>query len=118
MALPAAYFAVLTDPKSLKPVLAVSATRNSDQLVVKRLDAGIVVPGKSLELWALPAGGKPRSLGLVAMQEKGILRMKAAADQSIGDAAVLAVSLEPSGGSPTALPTGPVLYTGPCIKTW
>ena len=116
--MPAAYFAVLTDPKSLKPVLAVSATRNSDQLVVKRLDAGIVVPGKSLELWALPAGGKPRSLGLVAMQEKGILRMKAAADQSIGDAAVLAVSLEPSGGSPTALPTGPVLYTGPCIKTW
>ena len=27
-------------------------------------------------------------------------------------AGVLAVSLEPSGGSPTGLPTGPVLYQG------
>ena len=33
--------------KSQKPVLFVSATRASDQLFVKRLDAAIVVPGRS-----------------------------------------------------------------------
>jgi len=116
--LPAAYFAVLSDPKSQKPVLAVSASRNSDRLIVKMLDASIAVPGKSLELWALPPGGAPRSLGLVATREKDTLSLKTVADQSLGDAAVLAVSLEPSGGSPTASPTGPVLYTGPCVKIW
>ena len=30
----------------------------------------------------------------------------------------LAVSLEPAGGSPTGLPTGPVLYSGPLQKLY
>jgi len=30
----------------------------------------------------------------------------------------LAVSLEPRGGSPTGLPTGPVLYTGPVQRLY
>jgi anti-sigma-K factor RskA len=116
--MPAAYVAVLTDPKSQKAVLAVSATRNSDQLVVKRLDPSIVVPGRSLELWALPPGQAPRSLGLVATQDKHTLRLRNEADAALGDAAMLAISLEPPGGSPTGAPTGPVLYTGACVKTW
>ena len=116
--LPAAYFAVLTDPKSQKAVLAVSATRNSDRLVVKRLEASISVPGKSLELWALPPGQAPRSLGVVATQEKHTVPLKGRADVALGDTAMLAISLEPAGGSPTGAPTGPVLYTGPCIKVW
>ena len=116
--LPAAYFAVLSDPKSQKPVLAVSARRTSDRMTVKMLDASIAVQGRSLELWALPPGGAPRSLGLVGLRDKDTLALKAVADQSLGDATVLAVSLEPSGGSPTAAPTGPVLYSGPCVKIW
>jgi len=109
---------VLSDPKSQKAVMAVSAQRTSDRMTVKMLDTSIAVPGKSLELWAVPPGGAPRSLGLVAVREKDTLLLKAKADQSLGDAAILAVSLEPSGGSPTASPTGPVLYTGPCVKIW
>lgn len=116
--LPAAYFAVLSDPKSQKPVLLVTATRASDQLVVKRLDASILVPGKSLELWALPPGKAPRSLGLVAAQERHTVKMRAVADESLGEAPVLAISLEPAGGAPGGAPTGPVLYTGPCLKIW
>lgn len=116
--LPAAYVAVLTDPKSQKAVLAVSAARNSTQLIVKRLDAGIVVPEKSLELWALPPGKAPRSLGVVATQEKHAVNLKGAADAALGDATALAISLEPPGGSPTGAPTGPVLYTGACVKIW
>lgn len=116
--MPAAYFAVLTDAKSQKPVLAVSAMRTSSHLVVKRLDEKIVVPGRSLELWALPPGQAPRSLGVVAAQAKHTLRLDRRADAALDDAAMLAVSLEPRGGSPTGSPTGPVLYTGPCIKIW
>jgi len=116
--LPAAYFAVLTDPKTQKAVLAVTATRNSDRMVVKRLETSINVQGRSLELWALPAGQAPRSLGIVATQDKHTVQLRGKADAALGDSAVLAVSLEPSGGSPTGAPTGPVLYTGPCIKIW
>jgi anti-sigma-K factor RskA len=40
------------------------------------------------------------------------LDAKAARDLAHGG---LAVSLEPEGGSPTGLPTGPVLYSGPVL---
>jgi anti-sigma-K factor RskA len=116
--MPAAYLAILTDPKSQKAVLVVSAGRKSDQLVVKTLDPSIHVAGRSLELWALPARGAPKSLGLVGAQEKAMLKLVGAADQSLADVPMLAVSLEPRGGSPTGAPTGPVLFSGPCVKSW
>jgi len=111
------YIAVLSDPKTNHPVLVATAERGEMVLRVNTLDPAIHVAGRSLELWALPRGAQPRSLGLVSDQ-KAILRLAAAADQSLGDVPTLAVSLEPQGGSPTGQPTGPVLYTGPCVKYW
>lgn len=116
--MPNAYLAVLSDPKSQRPVLVVSAAVKSDQLWVKTLDPAIHVAGKSLELWALPKGAAPKSLGLVSAEDKAALKLVAAADQSLEDVPALAVSLEPRGGSPTGAPTGPVLFSGPCIKFW
>jgi len=111
------YIAVLSDPKTNHPVLVATAERGEMVLRVNTLDPAIHVAGRSLELWALPRGAQPRSLGLVSDQ-KTTLRLAAAADQSLGDVPALAVSLEPQGGSPTGQPTGPVLYTGPCVKYW
>ena len=116
--IPASYLAVLSDPKTQKPALLVSAGRKSDQLWVKTLDPSIHVGDKSLELWALPKSGAPKSLGLVSAGEKAMLKLVAAADQSLADVPALAVSLEPKGGSPTGAPTGPVLFSGPCVKYW
>ncbi|MBI3376225.1 MAG: anti-sigma factor [Betaproteobacteria bacterium] len=115
---PPSYVAVLADPMTRKPVLMVAAARKSDQLLVKRLDDSIMVADKSLELWALPAGQAPVSLGVVAPENKYLLKLTAVADQSLGEIPQLALSLEPKGGSPSGVPTGPVLYTGPCIKYW
>jgi anti-sigma-K factor RskA len=114
---PASYIAVLSDPKTSHPVLVATAERGERVLRVTTLEPAIHVAGRSLELWALPRGGQPKSLGLVA-GEKSELKLLAAADQSLGDVPALAVSLEPQGGSPTGQPTGPVLYTGPCVKYW
>jgi len=114
---PAAYVALLTDPKTQRAVLYVSADRKGTALRVKALDPSIRVADASLELWALPRGGKPRSLGLVP-GERGVLPLAAVADEALGDVPMLAVSLEPKGGSPTGAPTGPVLYSGPCVKDW
>ncbi len=116
--IPASYLAVLSDPKTQRPVLVAWAERRSDQLQLTTLDPAIQVPGKSLELWALPASGAPRSLGLVAAGNQGSLKLVAAADESLGAIPALAISLEPAGGSPSGAPTGPVLFTGPCVKYW
>jgi anti-sigma-K factor RskA len=116
--LPASYVAVLSDPQTNHPVIVATAERSDKALRVNVLDPAIHVSGRSLELWALPRDGKPRSLGLVSNQEKETLKLVAAADQALGDVPALAISLEPQGGSPTGQPTGPVLYTGPCVKYW
>jgi anti-sigma-K factor RskA len=114
----AAYVAVLSDPKTSRPVLVASADQKGTVLRVNTLDPAIHVGGRSLELWALPREGKPRSLGVVSREERVNLKLVAAADRSLGDVPALALSLEPPGGSPTGQPTGPVLYSGPCVKYW
>lgn len=117
--MPATYLAVLSDPKTHKPMLVAAASRSSDQLWVKTLDPSINVPDRSLELWAImPAGQPPKSLGMVGRGDKTMLPLHAVADRSLGDVPMLAVSLEPMGGSPTGVPTGPVMYSGPCVKVW
>ncbi len=66
--------------------------------------------GKSLELWYVPEGQTPVSVGLVG---EGGIDLKGLTAQN-GD--LLAISLEPSGGSPTGTATGPVIYTGKLIE--
>jgi anti-sigma-K factor RskA len=116
-AMPASYVAVLSDPKTNQPVLIATAQRNAMVLHVNTLDPKIHVPGRSLELWALPSGAQPKSLGVLA-GGRSELKLLAVADRSLADVPALAISLEPPGGSPTGQPTGPVLYTGPCVKYW
>jgi len=71
--------------------------------------------GRSPELWLIPAGGKPIALGLAAFGRSVRLNPKI----EIGDPsrAILAVSMEPLGGSPTGQPTGPVVATGALERT-
>jgi anti-sigma-K factor RskA len=70
--------------------------------------------GKALELWVLPApgvnNGQPVSLGLLPAQGAERRTLTAAQRAALVGAKQLAVSLEPAGGSPTGLPTGPVLH--------
>ena len=112
------YMALLNDQKSQQPVLMVSAVRNSPKLMIKVLMPQTIAADKALELWALPAeqGKQPKSLGLVAASGVTTLQFLQAADQQLGNVPALAVSLEPKGGSPTGLPTGPVLYVGKWLK--
>ncbi len=63
----------------------------------------------AFELWSI-AGGPPRPIGLL-QQAAGSAVVLSAALLPPPDG-VLAVSLEPPGGSTTGLPTGPVLYQG------
>lgn len=93
-----------------QPALKVEA--HADYLQVEPLTLAAVDPGRSLELWAIPADGKPISLGVIPAGGKGKVELNEAQKALIGKPIALAVSLEPKGGSPTGQPTGPVLYQG------
>ncbi|MEJ7670662.1 MAG: anti-sigma factor [Casimicrobiaceae bacterium] len=103
--------AVLSD-KDGKLALIASAQRGDRFMTVKAVGVATPDAGKALELWLLPTGAAPRSLGVIPAA--GVSRVTLAAPPEIAVAQIpaLAVSLEPVGGSPTGAPTGPVLYTG------
>ncbi len=63
---------------------------------------------RALELWSLPASGAPRSLGLISSDKATVVQR----GKVLAGTTALAVSLEPTGGSPTGAPTGPVLFVG------
>ncbi|MFJ6323340.1 MULTISPECIES: anti-sigma factor domain-containing protein [unclassified Rhizobium] len=67
---------------------------------------------KSLQLWFVPGSGNPRSLGVFQPNAEGELLIPADLRETISAGATLAVSLEPFGGSPTGLPTGPIVASG------
>jgi anti-sigma-K factor RskA len=103
--------AVLAGPDA-KPVLVASADRGGRYLTVKPVARVDVAAGRALELWALPEGKDPRSLGLIPASGIGRVALAAPAGIVFETTPGLAVSLEPAGGSPTGKPTGPVLYSG------
>jgi len=72
---------------------------------------------RSLELWALPAESAPVSLGLMPASGRVRLALDERQRAAIGLAANVAVSEEPSGGSPTGAPTGPVLYVAAIARS-
>ena len=108
-----AYVATLADEKS-QPVLVLYGDAARSRLIVKVVGNANITPDKSLELWALPKGGAPLSLGLI---EGGIIRLPNAALGEPDQVPALAVTLEPKGGSPYKnAPTGPVLYKGAWVR--
>ncbi|HEY1606065.1 MAG TPA: anti-sigma factor [Allosphingosinicella sp.] len=66
--------------------------------------------GRSHELWLIPAGGKPLPMGMMPAGRP--MRMRVPGDMAMREGAMLAVSVEPMQGSPTGLPTGPVIAAG------
>jgi len=64
--------------------------------------------GHSLELWAVPTQGAPRSLGVLP-GGSGTVALRA---KVLAGADTLAVTVEPAGGSPSGAPTGPIVYAG------
>ncbi|WP_421852923.1 anti-sigma factor [Novosphingobium sp.] len=69
------------------------------------------------QLWLIPPGSKPLPLGILSGDGVQTMELPKALVQTIDHRASIAVSLEPKGGSPTGLPTGPVLASGKVTAT-
>lgn len=108
------YVAVLTDDKASASLL-VTFDPKKKTLVLKRVGNFREQADKSLELWALPPGAAPRSLGVLGTDP--VLRLTAA-DTDMRQVPTLAITLEPRGGVPPGSgPTGPILFKGALIET-
>jgi anti-sigma-K factor RskA len=82
----------------------------NQQIRVRARSPHALEAGKAHELWILPAQGNPVSLGLLPASGEIEHTLTAQQRAALSGAKQLAVSLEPAGGSPTGLPTGPVLH--------
>lgn len=69
-------------------------------------------PNQTYELWMIEGQNPPVSMGVVPAGESSRLGVDDESKARLAAGAVLAVSLEPEGGSPTGLPTGPVVAAG------
>lgn len=108
------YVAVLADNRHAPAMLVTVDTRHQ-RLILKRVSGFQEAADKSLQLWAVPPAGPPRSLGVLG--EGRLLRL-AAADRELQAAPALAISLEPKGGVPGDKgPSGPVLFQGALLQT-
>ena len=98
------------------PLWRIDITDDHQHMRAVALNRSALHPGKSLELWALPDGKAPVSLGV--LPDNGELDRLLTANQreALRLSAKVAVSLEPLGGSPTGGPTGPVLFVAEPVK--
>lgn len=107
------YVAVLNDDHASASMLVTFDPKHR-RLTLQRVGGFQEAADKSLQLWALPPGSKPRSLGVLTPER---LLQLTAGESDVREVPALAVSLEPKGGVPSETgPTGPVLFKGALIQ--
>ena len=106
--------ATLIDDKA-RTALLLTADSERRVFTARLVENAPVAADKSLQLWAVPKEGAPRSLGVIPPE--GAIELPLTGSAIGDDIATLAVSLEPRGGSPGAGgPTGPILYKGNWVR--
>ena len=106
-------------PQSLQLIAVLSGAQPDAQFVVN-LDKSasllqvsalnITLPeNKNLQLWLIRGSAAPQSLGLINHRDSNVFRLPPG---ELDNQTVLAVSLEPVGGSRLSGPSGPVIFQG------
>ena len=106
-------------PHSLQPIAVLSGAQPNAQFVVS-LDKSasliqvsalnITLPeNKALQLWLIRGSAAPQSLGLIDHTDSNAFRLPPG---ELNNQTMLAVSLEPVGGSKLSGPSGPVIFQG------
>lgn len=94
------------------PAWLASIDAAQGRVLVTPVPADADAQGRVAELWLIPEGGSPASLGLVSNDHSLSLDVPDALRAALVAGATLAVSLEPPGGAPHGAPTGPIVASG------
>ena len=96
--------------------LAVSYDSASRRLTIAPVQLD---PGKGdAELWVIPVGAtEPISLGVIDTHKPSSHQLDPIKARLVATGATLAISLEPTGGSPTGHATGPIVASGKLVET-
>lgn len=110
-------------PPQPAPLVAIMALDNGAPAFVATIDRAhgtmVVTPVTTWsdvahvpELWLIPPGDKPHSLGVVGSAKPVTVTIPADLRGAIDPKSIVAISVEPPGGSPTGQVTGPVIAKG------
>ena len=114
--LPAQFVAVLQQ-NAAAPAFILTVDTATKNFTVRKVGA-TPEPGKSYELWLVSDKlQRPRSLGVIGGSDFTIRPSLAAYDVETINKATYAVTIEPEGGSPTGVATGPIVYTGKLVES-
>jgi anti-sigma-K factor RskA len=107
------YVAVLENEQAQPMLVASMDERN--MFTIDMLGPDNTGPDEVMEIWCLPRdGGRPVSMGLLKGR-RARMPLNTEKLEQLHAAGEIAISIEPAGGSPTGLPTGPVMYRGSTI---
>lgn len=74
--------------------------------------SGEAVPDRDFELWAIQGDHAPISMGVIPVNDRSSVAISPEVMAGWGEGSVLAITLEPQGGSPSGAPTGPIVAKG------
>ncbi|MGN6151440.1 MAG: anti-sigma factor, partial [Lysobacteraceae bacterium] len=111
------------DPSAPKPVTTLAHDDGSPGWLASvdaRAGTVLMVPvpapadarGREPELWLIAPGDKPKSLGIVSINRSHTVKVPDTLRAGLTQGAVLAITLEPHGGAPHGVATGPVIAKG------
>jgi anti-sigma-K factor RskA len=87
--------------------------RTSGRLIVHTAQIPAHPADRDFELWALPAGGKPVSLGVMPASGTAQRSLTTVQQQALANSARVAITVEQIGGSPTGQPTSTPIFVAP-----
>ncbi|EKS36000.1 anti-sigma factor [Afipia clevelandensis] len=113
----AAQFVAILQQNPSAPAFILTVDTETKNFTVRKVGAA-PAPGKSYELWLVSDKlQRPRSLGVIGGSDFTIRPGLADYDSDTINKATYAVTVEPEGGSPTGVATGPIVYTGKLIES-
>jgi anti-sigma-K factor RskA len=112
-----AQYVALLQKDATSPAFILTVDAATKNFTVRKVGAQ-PEPGKSFELWIVSDKlQRPRSLGVIGGNDFTARPVLSGYAPEVVSNATYAVTVEPEGGSPTGVATGPIVFTGKLVET-
>jgi anti-sigma-K factor RskA len=114
------------DPNATRPVTTLasddgragwlaSVDRDKGTVLMVPVPSAADAQGRVPELWLIPPGESPKSLGIVSHERAHTVKVPDTLREALTQGAILAITLEPPGGAPQGIATGPSVAKGDLV---